>query len=154
MSQAEHRYRREYQERYAFNAPQTANAPKGGQSILAKLREMRNWKHRNPAVPEPLPFNTSVLRQAINKDQALTRSQKEELQNWVDSPDVINKLQSGGIGAALGYMLSKYLRLSPQTQLLLSIAGFGVGKMVYDYKSDPKRFSSWNPSLKMYEIND
>lgn len=126
-----------------------------GASIISKLREMREWKRRNPAVPATSPsFNGAALRQAINKDQALSSTQKTELHGWLEDPETVKSLQSGGVGAALSYMVSKYLKLKPQTQLLLSIAGFGVGKIIYDYKTNPKKFSTYNEQLRMYEIHD
>ena len=124
-----------------------------GTSILSKLREVRQWKQRNPAVPLSPPFNGPALRDAVDRDQALSGPQKEELHNWLGDPETIKSLQSGGIGAALSYMIAKFLKLKPQTQLLLSIAGFGIGKIIYDYRANPNKFSSYDQQLRMYEIN-
>ncbi|RTL07617.1 hypothetical protein EKK58_00150 [Candidatus Dependentiae bacterium] len=122
-------------------------------NLLAELRRLRagNTQAQEPAPPPP-PFNAAQLRQAIAKDQSLSHAQKEETYTWLDDPVVLNELRSGSIGAALTLLIGKFLNMKPRNQLLLSIAGFGIGKIIYDYKNDPKNFSRWNKQLRMYEI--
>lgn len=118
------------------------------------MRELREWKRRNPAVPTKPPFCAATIRAAIDRDPSLSTAQQEEMQGWLNDPNTLQKLQSEGVGATLGYAAAKFLNLKPQTQLLLSIAGFGVGKIMYDFKNNPKKFSTFNPQLRMYEIHD
>lgn len=122
-------------------------------NLLAELRRLRAG-NTQPAdeAPEPPPFDAAKLRQVISKDQSLTPAQKEEASNWLDDPVVINELRSGSVGAALTLLIGRFLKMKPRNQLLLSIAGFGIGKIIYDYKNDPKNFSRWNKQLRMYEI--
>jgi hypothetical protein len=124
-------------------------------TILSKLRSLRVGRPQQPAEAPPVPsFDGPALRSAINRDSSLSKAEQSELHGWLDNPETIKGLQSGGIGAALSYMVAKFLKLKPQTQLLLSIAGFGIGKIIYDYKTNPKKFSSYNEQLRMYEIHN
>lgn len=123
-------------------------------NLLAELRRRRAGTPQSPDEPASAPpFDAAKLRQVISKDQSLTPAQKEETHNWLEDPAVLAELRSGSMGAALTLLIGRFLKMKPRNQLLLSIAGFGIGKIIYDYKNDPKNFSSWNKQLRMYEIN-
>lgn len=123
-----------------------------GHSVINTLKQMRNWNKPIPIPPQPPPFNLDLLRQTVAKDQGITGSQKDSVLQSLADPEFVGEIRSGAVGAALMYLITKYLKLSPQTQLLLSIAGFGIGKIIYDYKHNPSNFASYNSKLKMYEI--
>lgn len=124
-------------------------------NILAELRRRRAGNAKAQDLPPaPPPFDISRLRQSVNKDQSLTASQRQETLGWLNDPVVIQELRSGSIGAALSMVVGKFMNLNPKTQLLLSIAGFGIGKIIYDFKHNQKNFSSWNKQLRMYEIEN
>ena len=120
-------------------------------NMLAHIREMRQWKKRNPAVKAPA-LDTAAIRRAVENDQSLTGKQRNSLLEDLNNPAFVDELKSGSIGVALSLLLAKYMKLSPQSQLLLSIAGFGVGKIIYDHKHGPDRFGQYNKDLRMYEI--
>lgn len=122
-------------------------------NMLDRIREMRQWKKRNPAVQASPQLDHDALRRAVETDQSLNGKQRNSILEDLNNPAFVDELRSGSIGAALSMVLSKYMKLKPQSQLLLSIAGFGVGKIIYDYKHDPKRFGQYNKDLRMYEIN-
>lgn len=122
-------------------------------TLLAELRRRRAGTSPALKDPAPPPFDAAKLRQAISKDQSLSPAQKEETRSWLEDPTVLNELRTGSIGAALSLLIGRFLKMKPRNQLLLSIAGFGIGKIIYDYKNDPKNFSRWNKQLRMYELN-
>ncbi len=122
-------------------------------NLFAELRRLRAGKAREQHIaPAPPPFDISRLRHAVSKDQSLSATQKKDTLSWLEDPAVLYELRSGSVGAALTLLIGKFLNMNPRTQLLLSIAGFGIGKIIYDYKNDPKNFSRWNKQLRMYEI--
>jgi hypothetical protein len=121
-------------------------------SILEEIRRRRAGVPQEPEVHEEHQFDSAALRRAVDADQSLTVNQRKEMHHWLDDPAVLNELRSGSIGAALSLLISKFLDMKPRNQLLLSIAGFGIGKIIYDYKNDPKKFSRWNKQQRMYEI--
>lgn len=126
-------------------------------SILSSLREMRATKRSNPLIQPAASrpgFALDKLRQAVTSDQGISVGQKESVLAALSDPNFTAELKSGAVGAALTYLVSKYLKVSPQTQILLSLAGFGIGKIIYDYKHNPGNFSKYNEKLRMYEIKD
>ena len=124
------------------------------QSMMQRLRELRAGKSNIPDVEEDPQLDVKQMRTLVDRDQALTQDQRTKTLAALDDPDFINELKSGAIGAALSLLIGKYMKLKPSNQLLLSLAGFGVGKIIYDYRHDPKRFSRYNAKLRMYEIQD
>ena len=125
------------------------------QSIMQALRARVAGRQQPVAeLPEAPLFDISQARAAVQLDQGLTGNQRATVINLLEDPAFVGELKSGATGGALTYLITKYLKLKPKTQLLLSIAGFGVGKIIYDYKHDPKNSSRYNPKLKMYELKD
>lgn len=98
-------------------------------------------------------FSLDTLKRAVSGDQSISPKQQETVLQMLRDPDFVSELKSGAIGAALSYLLSRYLDLKPETKILVSIAGFGVGKLIYDFGKDNKRFSTYNPETRMEEIN-
>ena len=123
-------------------------------NLLAEIRRLRVGQTQPPEKEEaPAPsFDADTLRKIIPKDQSLSTAQQDDVIDWLQNPTVISQLRSGAIGSALSLLISKFLKMSPRNQLLLSIAGFGIGKIIYDQKNNPKNFSRWNKQLHMYEI--
>lgn len=120
-------------------------------SILALLRKQQ----KAPEPPEPPPsFSSDVLRSAVSKDQGLSTPQRNEVLEALNDPNFLSSLKTGAISALLGGLLGKFMKLSGETRLLLSLAGFGIGKILYDFKQDQQgKNSSWyNPKMKMYEL--
>ncbi len=117
---------------------------------------MRDWKKRNPAVglPAASPVNLPELRTAVLRDQSINSTQRRDVLSWLEDPVTLQNLRNGSLGALLTISIAKFLKLKPRTQLLLSLAGFGIGKMLNDVKSDPRKSSSFNQQLRMYEINN
>ena len=122
-------------------------------SMLDQLRGMRNRK-LNPAIKPVAPLNLDRIREAVKMDQGIPGNQKTSVLSSLADPEFVAELRSGATGAGLMYLITKYLNLGQKTQLLVSIAGFGLGKMLYDYRHDPKNFSQYNANTKMYEITN
>jgi len=50
----------------------------------------------------------------------------------LNSPDVMDHMLSGFAGAAVAHVVGKYTELSPPARTLLSLAGFGIGNILYN----------------------
>lgn len=98
-------------------------------------------------------FNIDSLKDAVQKDSSLNTVQQQSVMQHLADPQFVSELKDGAIGAAIAYLLGKYFNLKSETKVLLSVAGFGIGKLIYDYSKDPKQFSTFNPVTKMQEIN-
>lgn len=98
-------------------------------------------------------FHAVELIKSIHADTNLTKEQKEHLAKFINTPNQLAKLTSEATGAGLGLVISNYLKLSKPAKVLLSVAGYGIGKVLYDaIHNDKKKFQSYNKDLKVYEI--
>jgi len=100
------------------------------------------------------PSHILALTQAVQADPILSPSEKEKIHALLSQPDFLSKLMHGMFGASLVYLLTEYLKLGKTAQILLSIAGFGVGRLLLDVHEKKKTdFANYNEKLKVYEIN-
>jgi hypothetical protein len=89
------------------------------------------------------------LISAINKDPALSSSDKQSL---------IEKIREGTwfsdatVGAAAGLAISKFLKLSTKSQILMTTAGFGIGKYLLDKSPKHDKFVEYNDKVRAYDI--
>lgn len=120
-------------------------------TILTKLRTLSQGSRGLTHITRP-SFNVRSLSQAVSQDQGISSRQREGVLDSLKDPEFMGELKGGAIGAALSFLVAKYLKLKPTTQVLLSLAGFGVGKLIHDYKHNPGNFSRYNEKLKMHEI--
>lgn len=103
-----------------------------------------------------MDIDLAELRRVINIDHELHAREREELLACIDEKDFMKRTAFGGLGAATGLLVAKFLKLSTTTQVLLSLAGFGIGRMLYDgLIKNPHRdnFGKVNPRTNQYEIN-
>jgi hypothetical protein len=125
-------------------------------NMMAELRRMRlGMRSKRKEVPKAsIHINPEKLRDAVKRDQGLSSVQRNQTLSWLEDPSFLQELRSGAAGGAFALLSSRFLNMKPQTQLLLSIAGFGIGKMIHDHRNNPKNFGQWNSQLKMYEIRN
>jgi len=97
------------------------------------------------------------LQRVIAADRALKEEEKAELKaRLTNRDDVLKALSFGLAGATTTLLISKYLKLSKTAQVLLSIAGFGIGRALYNILlKNPGRdnFGKMNKH-NQYEINN
>ena len=60
---------------------------------------------------------------------------------------------SGAMGAGIGLVVAKYLDLSKSAQVLLALAGVGIGKYLLDQTKKHDRFLQHDKRLKVYNID-
>lgn len=89
----------------------------------------------------------------VNQDTQLTPEQKNYLVTKMREPSFIQSLLSGALGAGAGLVLAKFLNVSKQGQILLTMAGFGIGKYLLDKSEKHDKFVQYNSNAKSYEIN-
>jgi hypothetical protein len=100
-------------------------------------------------------MNINDLVSAIKADPTLDDTDKKHVIAMVSEHDFITKLMYGAFGASLSYIVAKYLGLSKTAQVLLAIAGYGVGRLLLDAsKHKDNRFVQYNDKIKLYEINE
>ena len=89
---------------------------------------------------------------AVHGDPHLDNSQKQLLLYKLQQPSFFENLLHGAFGSALALLVAKYLKLSPTAQVLLGVAGFGIGKALWDANDNDNNFSRYNEQTKMYTI--
>lgn len=96
-------------------------------------------------------LNTLVV--CVNNDPTLTSSEKSLVLMKLHEPSFLEKNKEGIVGAGLGLAISKFLKLSRKSQILLTLAGFGIGKYILAEARNRDKFVTYNDRLKVYEIH-
>lgn len=93
------------------------------------------------------------LIKAVQSDHSLSDEQKKSVVERLQDKVFVSKLSSGVIGGGVGLLVSKYLKLSNSAKVLLSVAGYGIGRTLWEsLHSEEKKFQDYNKKLKVYEI--
>jgi hypothetical protein len=82
--------------------------------------------------PGMLRDNADILHHLIRQDHGLSSSKKKSLLTMLNSPDVLDHMLAGAAGMAVTHVAAKYMKLSPPARTLLSLAGFGIGNILYN----------------------
>ena len=99
-----------------------------------------------------LQNRSSVLTKLVNNDHGLEEHKKQSVLALLDNPNFLNSMLAGGAGVALTRAVTNYEKMSKPAQVLVTMAGFGLGKVVYELFHDPERFSSYNSNTGLTKI--
>jgi hypothetical protein len=102
--------------------------------------------------PGVLEHMSTDMLHAVKKDQGLSEHKKESVLALLDNPEVFKRFASGGLGVALTRSLSSFQQLSKPAQILVSLAGFGLGRSIYDLMHTPEKFTIHNESTGITKI--
>jgi hypothetical protein len=78
------------------------------------------------------------LLKMINQDKGLNMQKKNSLLTMLQSPEAFDNIMAGTAGFILTRMLSSYSNMSPTARTLLSLAGFGIGNILYNTLNERK----------------
>jgi hypothetical protein len=79
----------------------------------------------------------------IHNDHGLAKHKKKSLLTILNSPEAFDHLLVGAAGAAVANAVAKYSELSKPAQTLMSLAGFGIGNIMYN-TLQKDRFATYN----------
>ncbi len=97
--------------------------------------------------------NIAAIRTAIRSDRGLTPNEQALVEKKLQNEAFTQKLLYGGAGAGLGLLIGKFLMLSPTARILVSLAGFGLGKAILTHsKNDKEPGLQYNDNTRMYEL--
>jgi len=96
--------------------------------------------------------NSDVLHHLIRQDHGLDAHKKKSLFTMLNSPDMLDHLLAGAAGMAVSHAAAKYMKLSPPARTLLSLAGFGIGNILYNTMHTNKH-TSFDPHTGVSKIN-
>jgi fructose-1-phosphate kinase PfkB-like protein len=92
---------------------------------------------------------------AVTKDPGLAPQERSQVLEWLKKPEVVKQL-SGVAGAAIGVAVAKYMKLGRTSQFLLGIAGYGAGRLIYNYlkhKQEHRQFVTYDHQAGVYRMD-
>jgi hypothetical protein len=92
-----------------------------------------------------LDDRANILHNMVDRDHGLSNNKKKHLTTMLNSPEYIEHLMAGTTGTMLMHSIHNYSKLPKPVQSLLSLAGFGIGNIIYNELHED-RFSEYNPS--------
>ena len=93
-------------------------------------------KYYDPTRLEPQAYKHLVMH-----DHGLALGKKNSLLTMLDSPEWVDHLAVGAVGAAVSKAAASYIGMSKPAQTLMSLAGFGLGNMLYNQMHENKHTS-------------
>ena len=101
--------------------------------------------------------NPHSFKRLIEQDHGISKNKKESIFNVLNSPEAFDNLLAGAAGYALARAVSSYSDLPKPAKTLLSLAGFGVGSIMYNAMKE-RKFTTYDPStgkmqVKLYHEN-
>lgn len=98
-------------------------------------------------------FDLNELAKVIKLDPKLQEDERTTILKLLNSPEFFSKLKTSAASSGLVYLISSYLKLSRPAQVLLSIAGFGIGRIIHELFQQDDHFSKYNTKTRSYAIN-
>lgn len=92
-----------------------------------------------------------TLQALIKQDHGLEENKKQSLFTMLNTPEVFDHLVAGAFGAAFTYAVSSFMKIPSPARTLLSLAGFGVGNILYNTFKE-RKFTDYNPSTATARI--
>ena len=98
-------------------------------------------------------YTKEQLIDIVKKDMSLKPDEKLELVTKLSDHSFFDHVSNGAAGAGAGFVIAKFLNLSKPAQVVLTLAGFGIGKYLLDTARKHDKFLQYNNKLKVYEID-
>ncbi len=76
------------------------------------------------------------VKALVLKDPSLSQEERSKLEVLFKDDKFFDKLMQGAMGASVAYAIVKFLKLSRPTQIILTAAGFGIGRTIADNLRD------------------
>lgn len=96
-------------------------------TILEALNQESNLRH---------------LATLINLDPHVDKINKNNILSFITGPQPFDHLFAGAAGALAALTISRLLQCKKETQILLSLAGFGAGVIISNHLLDKNKYES------------
>ena len=80
------------------------------------------------------------LAKLVLLDPHVDKEEKEDILSFLNGPDPVGHLLAGTTGALIAANLSHLLGMKKETQILLSLAGFGAGVIISNHIAKPSPY--------------
>lgn len=92
-----------------------------------------------------------VLTKLVAGDHGLDDSKKDSLFSMFSKPEVLDTLLVGAAGVALTHAVTSFLNVPTPARTLLSLAGFGIGNIIYNTFNE-RKFTTLDESKASVKI--
>ena len=93
-----------------------------------------------------------MLPGLVHQDHGMEPFKKQHLLTMLNSPEFFNHNLAGAAGVAITKALTSYTQMSKPARALLSLAGFGIGNIIYNTLHENK-LTSYNPDTGISRIH-
>lgn len=100
-------------------------------------------------------MNVAALTQAVQADRFLDGRQKLMVLDKIRQFPSGSKTQSGMLGSGIAVAIARYLALSKPAQAMMAVAGFGIGRVLFEHfygNEGNSKFIQFNDRIKAYEV--
>ena len=95
--------------------------------------------------------NPASIFHLVQQDHGLEHNKKRSLLHMLNSPEVFDHLLAGAAGVVIAKAISSYSDMSPPARTLLSLAGFGIGNIIYNNLNE-RKFTTYDPDTGIARI--
>lgn len=95
--------------------------------------------------------NPAGLLKLVRQDHGLAQPKKEHLLTMLNSPEAFDHIMVGLTGMMIAKAAGSYAQLSKPARTLLSLAGFGIGNIIYNTLQE-RKFTTYDPKTGISRI--
>jgi len=95
--------------------------------------------------------NPHEMMGLIAQDHGLDKQKKKTLMTMLKSPEAMDHIVIGVAGMAISHAVANYAKLSSPAKTLLSLAGFGIGNILYNTLHE-RKFTTFDPATGVSHI--
>jgi hypothetical protein len=93
----------------------------------------------------------NTFKHFVMHDHGLDLDKKNSLLTMLNTPEWVDHLVVGAAGAALSKATASYMEMSKPAQTLMSLAGFGLGNIIYNQFKENK-YTTYDPESGLSRI--
>jgi hypothetical protein len=93
-----------------------------------------------------------VLSKLVQEDHGLPQDKKTSLLRMLNSPEIFDHIMAGVAGMVLSNIIAKYAKMSQPARTLVTLAGFGLGNVIYNAIMGPRKHTSYDPETGTVKI--
>lgn len=95
--------------------------------------------------------NPQAILRLVHQDHGLPEHKKRSLSEILNSPEAFDHIMVGVTGALIAKAAGHYAEISKPARTLLSLAGFGIGNILYNTLHE-RKFTEYNRDTGVSKI--